>query len=185
MKQLILASTSPRRKEILKLSGYDFSVVSPDCEESIPETTPEEYVMELSRRKALAAGALLEHAVVIGADTVVSLDRILGKPSNKEDARCMLKKLSGQVHTVYTGVTILDCDTHFTRSFYEATEVEFYPLAEEEIDAYIRTGEPMDKAGAYGIQGRGAVLVKRINGDYYNVVGLPLAHLMQVLKEFL
>ena len=97
----------------------------------------------------------------------------------------MLKKLSGQVHTVYTGVTILDCDTHFTRSFYEATEVEFYPLTEEEIDAYIRTGEPMDKAGAYGIQGRGAVLVKRINGDYYNVVGLPLAHLMQVLKEFL
>ena len=185
MKRLILASTSPRRREIMQLSGFEFTVVSPDCEESIPEKAPEEYVMELSRRKAQAAGALMDHAVVIGADTVVFLDRILGKPSNEEDARCMLRQLSGRVHTVYTGVTVLDCDTQDTRSFYEATEVEFYPLNEEEIDAYIRTGEPMDKAGAYGIQGRGAILVKRINGDYLNVVGLPLAHLMQVLKEFL
>jgi len=185
MKQLILASTSPRRKEILKLSGYDFTVISPDCEESIPETTPEEYVVELSRRKARAAGVISEHAVVIGADTVVYLDRILGKPSDEESARLMLRKLSGKVHTVYTGVTVMDSDTNYIRSFYEATEVEFYALTEEEIDAYIRTGKPMDKAGAYGIQGRGAVLVKRINGDYYNVVGLPLAHLVQVLKEFL
>ena len=185
MKQLILASTSPRRKEILHLSGLDFTVVSPDCEESIPETAPEEYVMELSRRKAQAGGDFPSHSIVIGSDTVVFLDGILGKPTDEEDARRMLRKLSGKVHTVYTGVTVLERDTDRSVSFYEKTEVEFYPLEEEEIDAYIRTGEAMDKAGAYGIQGRGAVLVKRINGDYYNVVGLPLAHLMQVLKEFI
>lgn len=169
----------------MSLSGLDFEVSSPDCDEQIENTTPEHYVEELSKRKAHAACAQLEHAVIIGADTVVSLDaRILGKPENEAEAEQMLRDLSGKKHEVYTGVTVIDSDTGKEETFFEMTEVFFYELSETEIRSYVASKEPMDKAGAYGIQGRGAFLVRKINGDYYNVVGLPLARLLRVLKGF-
>ena len=186
MKKIILASTSPRRREIMSLSGLDFITASPDCDENIDTKDPKEFVSELSGRKVLAICASEQNAVVIGADTVVCTDHeILGKPVDEKDAVRMLKELSGRDHYVYTGVTVIDTETRRTETFYEITEVTFYDLTEEEIQGYVRTKEPLDKAGAYGIQGKGAFLVRKINGDYLNVVGLPLARLLRVLRTFL
>ena len=173
--KIILASASPRRKELLTLAGIEYEVVVSQCEENLPaDITPDKAVEELARQKAEDVFSRHDDAMIIAADTVVALgNTILGKPKDEEDAFNMLSSLSGKCHTVYTGVCIkTKCKTDI---FHVATQVEFYELSDKEIKDYIATGEPMDKAGAYGIQGKGFVLVKGIQGDYFNVVGLPLA----------
>lgn len=182
--KIILASASPRRKELLTLAGYAYDVVVSQCEEILPDgITPEKAVEELARQKAEDVFARNTDALVIAADTVVALgNTILGKPKNEEDAFNMLTSLSGRCHTVYTGVCLMKDGR--TDIFHVATEVEFYALTEDEIRRYIASGEPMDKAGAYGIQGKGFVLVKGIHGDYFNVVGLPLAETVRHLNMF-
>lgn len=213
MNEIILASASPRRKELLAQIGIPFRVCVSDCEEIITETLPERVVCELSRQKARdvwqklkkeqvsatggSGGLSAEEAdsnqaaggvkkLVIGADTVVAYDgRILGKPADVEQAVEMLTLLAGNTHQVYTGVTFCyqENGTEKLHTFYERTEVTVYPMSREEITAYVETGEPMDKAGAYGIQGRFAAYVKEIRGDYNNVVGLPVGRLYQELKD--
>lgn len=181
---LILASASPRRSEIMKLAGYAFTVMPTDAEEDIPAGLDASQAAKyLSRRKSDAA---LKNAragdTVIAADTIVVIDgEILGKPKNKDEAFCMLKTLSGRTHAVYTGVTVANSEK--TETFSEKTDVTFYNLSDDEINAYIGTSEPFDKAGAYGIQGFGCVLVKKIRGDYFNVMGLPIAKLSRVLRN--
>lgn len=184
MADIILASASPRRKELLTLAGVDFTVKVADVEEIIPENaSPDEVVMSLALQKAQAVSKDNADCIVIGSDTVVALDgEILGKPKDEENAREMLIALSGRSHTVYTGVAIIHGEK--TKSFCEATEVVFNELSQEEILNYIATKEPMDKAGAYGIQGKGCVLVEKIVGDYFNVVGLPVSRLYKELKSF-
>lgn len=184
MKKIILASASPRRKELLTLAGIDFTVQQADIEEKIaPDLKPFEVVEQLAFQKASAVAEKSKDCIVIGSDTVVSLDnKILGKPKSENEAKEMLKLLSGKTHKVYTGVAIISDEKNV--SFYEETEVEFYELTDREIADYVATGEPMDKAGAYGIQGKGCVLIKRINGDYFNVVGLPVARLYRELGDF-
>lgn len=184
MKSLILASGSPRRKEILEQVGAVFLVMPSDVEEIITKEVPEEIVMELSRQKAEDVYQKLENqdVIVLGADTVVAYEgKILGKPKTKEEAKEMLRSLSGQKHFVYTGVTLVGKNSRET--FYDETVVEFYPMSEEEIDAYVESGEPMDKAGAYGIQGKAAAFIKGIEGDYYNVMGLPIAKVLRNLQK--
>lgn len=173
--KIILASASPRRKELLTLAGFEYEVVVSQCEEVLPDgITPDKAVEELARQKAEDVFLRNSDAMIIAADTVVSLgNTILGKPKDENDAFSMLSSLSGRKHTVFTGVCIKTKDK--TDIFHVATDVEFYELSEKEIKDYIATKEPMDKAGAYGIQGKGFVLVKGIHGDYFNVVGLPLA----------
>lgn len=183
---VILASQSPRRRQLLEQMGFtNFKVCPAKGEETAgPGLTPAQLVEALSRQKAaeVAAGAA-EDDLVIAADTVVSIDdRVLGKPHSTQQAAQMLADLSGREHTVYTGVTVRRGDQMLTR--HEATQVRFRPLTEEEIAAYVATGEPMDKAGAYGIQGRGALLARGIDGDYFNVVGLPVCLLGQMLLRF-
>lgn len=187
MKHLILASGSPRRRELMSQVGLDFTVVTSDADENIKEMEPEDYVRELSSIKAQSV--LEQYAdkddsvIVIGADTIVyHKGEILTKPKDEEDAFRILKSLEGQIHQVYTGVTI--CSTHKNVSFYEKTDVWVYDMTDEEIRDYISTGEPMDKAGAYGIQGKFAAYIKGIEGDYNNVVGLPVARLVHELKTF-
>ena len=200
MSQMILASASPRRKELLEQIGAEFVICPARGEEVITETDPSAVVMELSRQKAeeVAYGVLIyneQHAdlatpqdiLVIGADTVVAYEnQILGKPKDEEDARRMLTMLSGKTHSVYTGVTFVFIDKEGRTGehcFFEKTDVCMYPLKEEEIDRYIQSGDPMDKAGSYGIQGRFAIHIKEIRGDYNNVVGLPVARLYQELQK--
>lgn len=180
---IILASASPRRRELLKMAGIEYKCIPADIEETVPDGTPVEKITEvLSAQKAEAVFRTHTDDTVIGSDTIVVIDgKVLGKPKNKDDAFHMLLMLSGRVHTVYTGVTI--CAKDGTHSFTSSTEVEFYPLTDEEINEYIATGEPMDKAGSYGIQGYGAVLVKRINGDYFTVMGLPIAETVRALRK--
>ncbi len=178
---LILASKSPRRKELLKLITEDFIIKTADADEKLPQNiSPENAVLYLSKLKAQPLAN--ENDIIIGADTVVSINgKILGKPKSNEDAFNMLSMLSGRQHSVFTGVTIFK-GTKF-KSFYCETKVEFYALTNDEINDYITTGECNDKAGAYGIQGKGSVLVKKIDGDYFNVVGLPVAKLYRELKN--
>lgn len=178
---LILASNSPRRRELLANMGLSFQAVSPETDERVAgRPSPGRLVTALSERKARAVAALEPDSLVIAADTVVYLDgRILGKPKTREDAFSMLRALSGRRHRVYTGVTVLLGGQ--ARTEYERTVVTFRPLEDAEIWNYIATGEPMDKAGAYGIQGYGAMLVSRISGDYFNVMGLPVARLRGML----
>ena len=184
MPRFILASQSPRRKELLKRAGYAFEIIVSDVDETMPqEARPGDAVEILARRKALAVATQHPGAVVLGCDTVVALDDlILGKPATEAEAAEMLRRLSGKTHTVYSGV----CVTDGTREtvFHTATGVTFYPLSDAAIQSYVATGEPMDKAGAYGIQGLGCVLVKSISGDYSNVVGLPLSESARVLASF-
>ena len=186
MAQLILASQSPRRQELLRRIGAEhFTVLVTDSDESWdPSWSPEELVGRLSARKAAAAAAQAgPGAVVLAADTMVFLDdKRLGKPADEAAAFEMLSALSGREHTVGTGVTVRRGDRADTRS--EATAVRFRTLTAEEIRAYIATGEPMDKAGAYGIQERGALLVEGIRGDYFNVMGLPVLRLARMLRGF-
>lgn len=181
--ELVLASASPRRVELLKMAGYDFSVMPSDADENLPdEVSPEEGALLLAERKALDVAQKCRGAVVVGADTiVVNGDKVLGKPKDKSEAVAMLNMLSGQRHKVYTGVCVVKEGK--AKSFCCCTEVEFYSLTESEILDYVNSGEPMDKAGAYGIQGKGALFIKGIVGDYFNVVGLPVARLHRVLKE--
>lgn len=200
--EMILASASPRRRELLEQIGLAFHICVSDAEEIVTKQEPEEIVMELSEKKAEAvAGRLLSGAVsdfagaevplkdllVIGADTLVFSDgEQMGKPSDASDAFSMLFRLQGREHQVYTGVTLLvikNGKEWSRRAFFEKTKVEFNPMSEEEIWEYIGTKEPMGKAGAYGIQGIGGKYVKRIEGDYNNVVGLPVARLYQELKH--
>ncbi len=184
--ELILASQSPRRKEILSLLDIPFKIMVSDADESVDSSLPPYFIAEsLSLMKATAVSKNIDtHALVIGADTIVVIDdKILGKPKDEEDARFMLSSLSGRTHSVISGVTVLDTKSAKAESFYVETKVTFLPLTDEEITDYIKSGEPMDKAGAYGIQGRGGKFVEKISGDYFNVVGLPLSKLYQVLKK--
>ena len=179
---LILSSCSPRRRELLNLITDEFEVLVSGCDEFIPEGTPAEKVPAiLAEQKALAVAKLRPDDTVIGSDTVVVLNgEIFGKPKSKEHAHAMLRALSGKKHFVYTGVAVAEKGE--VRSFVQKTEVEFYELSDETIDKYIETLEPMDKAGAYGIQGKGSVLVKGIVGDYFNVMGLPVAETARFLE---
>ena len=184
----ILASASPRRRELLRQIELPFEVFPSEADETMDETLPDRLVEELSRRKALAAaGRLREHCLVLGADTVVALgDQVLGKPGTEERAAEMLRMLSGKAHKACTGVTLgefREGKLQRQTTFSEVTEVFLYPLSEGEIREYIASGEPMDKAGAYGIQGRFAKFVKKIYGDYNNVVGLPAARVYQEIKK--
>ena len=184
--KIILASQSPRRKELLERMGIrDFETISPNVDESaFHGLPPEELVRRLSAEKAAAvAGKAGEDAIVIAADTVVALEgAVLGKPADELDAFKMLSALSGVRHQVYTGVTV--CRGGEKQTAHEVTDVTFRELSEEEIEHYIATGEPMDKAGAYGIQGYGALLIQGISGDYYNVMGLPVCRLSGMLARF-
>ena len=235
--KIILASGSPRRKELLEQAGYTFTVEVSDADENVEGLAPAAMVEELSLRKAMAVAQLHmntekmesicsdqekmhseinqekkspeinqekkgpeinqekkiseidqeETMKIIGSDTIVVLDEVkLGKPSNEEDAMHMLLALSGRNHEVYTGVTVLTLEEgKLTKKeqFYECTKVKMRKMTVEEIGTYIATGEPMDKAGAYGIQGRAAVFISGIEGDYYNVVGLPICHLSMILDQ--
>lgn len=196
-----MASASPRRKELLAQIGMDFRVVVSDVEEKITKTIPAEIVEELSCQKAEAVYRSLDEegdVLVIGADTIVACDgQILGKPTDEEDAVRMLCMLQGSIHEVYTGVTIVCrrgvrasaseevCLKPMIKTFHEATKVHFYPMTEQEIRSYVSTKDPLDKAGAYGIQGFCARYISGIEGDYNNVVGLPVGRLYQEIKEWL
>ncbi len=196
---IILASNSPRRKELLERAGYTFTVMPSDCDESTDIRFPKDMVMELAGRKAenvykkvcadrAGTEAEAQPFIVIGSDTVVALNgRILGKPVDYDDAYNTLNSLSGQTHNVYTGVSIMyyDGEKCRTKTFYENTEVTFYPMTHEEITGYLATGDPFDKAGSYGIQTQGGLFVKEIRGSYDNVVGLPLSRLYHELNEML
>ncbi len=181
--ELVLASQSPRRRELLALLGRPFRVQVASVDETMDDLPIAEAVARLSHRKAAAIDAAAEE-IVIGADTVVVLDgQVLGKPRDREDALRMLRSLSGKTHQVMTGVCVLKGEK--VRTHTEVTEVSFRPLTEKEIRDYVATNEPMDKAGAYGIQGGAARFVEGIRGDYYNVVGLPVCRLGLMLEEIM
>ena len=186
--KLILASASPRRKELLGKVGIEFEIIPAKGEEVITKTLPWEVVEELSYQKAKEIADLqTEECIIIGSDTIVAKDEeIMGKPKDEEDAFRMLSEIAGDVHQVYTGVTLIRTG-NFPKviTFAEKTDVYLYPMTDEEIKAYIATKDPMDKAGAYGIQGDFAIHVKGIAGDYYNVVGLPIGKVYQELKQLL
>jgi septum formation protein len=180
--QLILASQSPRRKELLGLFGIPFMVRVADIDETMDPTLPaDQAVAQISRKKAHAVARQADD-VLIAADTIVVVEgRILGKPRSQQEAAQMLRMLSGRDHQVMTGVTVLCGDKEAV--FTEVTDLHFKDLSDKEILRYVQTGEPMDKAGAYGIQGGAALFCQRMAGDYYNVMGLPVCRLGQVLKE--
>lgn len=209
-KRIILGSASPRRRELLEQIGIEFEVVVSDAQEHYESTRPEEIVRELALMKAEhVAGEVerrekesgdrsyiseqetgeinLRNVMILGADTIVVRDgQILGKPSDEEEAFFMLKSLQGRMHQVYTGVALLDFDGNGERhtiSHAEETKVYVHEMTDEEIRRYIVAGESMDKAGAYGVQGRFAAYIDRIEGDYYNVVGLPVAYVYHAMKE--
>ncbi len=184
MRKIVLASKSPRRQELIKDIVNDFIVVVSDVEETVPcGTKPEDIPVYLAKLKAFDVSKKCEGDIVIGSDTVVIVDdKVLNKPVDEDDAFNMLRLLSGRTHKVCTGCAIV-CDGVCT-SFLVETIVEFYSLSDEEIKAYISTGDCMDKAGAYGVQSQGKTLVKGICGDYYNVVGLPVARLKRELEAF-
>ena len=166
------------------MAGFEFEIIPSDADETLPENTGAyEAVKELSKRKAVSVWKENRDAVVLGCDTVVALDDIiLGKPENEEEAEKMLTALSGKEHYVYSGVCITDGES--TKQFAGSARVKFYELSTDTIKAYIKTKEPMDKAGSYGIQGIGSVLVEKIEGDYFTIVGLPLSETARVLGEF-
>ncbi|MDL2273814.1 Maf family protein [Oscillospiraceae bacterium OttesenSCG-928-G22] len=181
--RLYLASTSPRRSKILTSLGVAFKTLTPEVDESMPkDLSPEELVIHLSRTKAESVMDRVKPGdILVAADTIVVLDGApLGKPEDEQDAFHMLATLSGVWHQVYTGLTVTRGDDMYSET--EMTEVKFRELTSNEIETYIETGEPLDKAGAYGIQGRGALFVERIEGDYFNVVGLPVCKLGAMLN---
>lgn len=187
MSRIILASASPRRKELLAQIGFEFDILPSYIEEVLKGNGPEENVMGLAEDKARDVYEQLTKSgetdvLVIGADTVVVLDAmILGKPKDEHDAFRMLKALQGRTHQVYTGVCLIDAQG--TQTFYEKTDVTMYPVSDEQIWEYIAGKEPMDKAGSYAIQGKGTVFIREIRGDYNNVVGLPVAQIWQRLQS--
>lgn len=186
MSELILASHSPRRRELMKLLGHPFRSVTSHAEETVLSVeTPAEHVVRLSLLKAREVGGGIGKGTVIGADTVVVLDgEIMGKPSSEDDAFAMLSRLRGRTHTVYTGFALYDAENGRDVSGFETTEVTMRHMDDGLIRDYIATGEPMDKAGAYGIQGYGAALIPAVHGCYFNVMGLPLSRLMDALYIF-
>lgn len=184
--ELVLASASPRRKELLQLAGFSFSVQPGDVDETHmpPNLSPEQTVLLLANRKAQAVWDKNPDACVVGADTVVSLEgTILGKPQDAQEAKSMLRRLSGKMHVVYTGVCIISPTQ--THTFAQSAGVTFFALTGQEIQDYVATGEPMDKAGAYGIQEHGCTLVEWISGDFYTVMGLPIGKVSRILREML
>lgn len=198
--RIVLASASPRRKQIMELVGMEFEVWPSEKEEVITRTDPAEICMELSRQKALDVASSIQtynethpdlttktDILVIGADTIVAKDdRIFGKPADEADAKNMLKSLSGDTHSVFTGVSLVFISKDGRvgeHTFCEETKVSFFDADDAELDAYIATGDVYDKAGAYGIQSGAAAFVKCINGDYYNVMGLPIARMLRELKS--
>lgn len=204
--KIILASASPRRRELLQQVGIEFTVIPSDCEEDCRETTPDKLVESLAEQKArnvaekICQNNLLSHSrdfstdsliVILGSDTVVAKDGIiLGKPTDEKNAFDMISGLQGRKHQVYSGVALLLCDKNTgeikkQRFFHVMTEVSVFPMTSEEIRQYIATGEPMDKAGAYGIQGYFARYIEGITGDYYNVVGLPVSRVVREIEELL
>lgn len=182
---VILASQSPRRKELLELAGIKHRVIVSQVDEILDQDLDVAgQVQDLAIQKACAVAELYPQETVIGADTIVVLDgKILGKPKNEEDAFNTLKALSGRKHQVMTGIGIINKEKELLTSFVNITEVEFYYVTDEWILNYIKSGEPMDKAGSYGIQGKGFELVKSISGDYYSVMGLPIAALKRTLTH--
>lgn len=198
--RVVLASNSPRRRQLLDQIDIEYEVWGSNVDESIQSKVPEEVCVELAKQKALDVASQIKeyneshkeltspsNILVIGADTIVSVGgQILGKPEDEEDARRMLGILSDNEHIVYTGVSLVFMTTDNRvgeYSFFEATKVCFYPIDNEDMDKYILSGEPLDKAGAYGIQGKAAKFVKGISGDYYNVVGFPVARIINELKK--
>jgi septum formation protein len=184
-KKLILASSSPRRAEILTREKARFEIKIPkNYKEENIFSDPVTHVLELSRKKAQSVADEIEDGIVLGADTIVVLDgEILGKPKNKEDALFILKRLSGRMHQVYTGITLINKSTGKMISDYDLTKVKFNQLDEQKVLNYVATGEPMDKAGAYGIQGMGSFLVEHIEGSLDNVIGLPTEKLKKMLSQ--
>jgi septum formation protein len=187
--KLVLASGSPRRKELLEQVGAAFTVCPAAGEEQLQTTNPQAAVLNLSAQKTMEIAKKLEYEeniAILGADTIVAFDNeILQKPQNKEAAAAMLERLNGNTHTVYTGVTIMvkKAGKQELHQFFEETKVTIYPMTTSEISTYTATGEPMDKAGAYGIQGCFAIYIKKIDGDYNNVVGLPIARIYQEMRN--
>lgn len=185
--KVILASASPRRRDLLSMAGISFEVSVSDSEEITTEAEPGKIVEALSGQKARAVCNTLpegERAVILGADTIVVLDgRVLGKPKDRGEAKAMITALQGKAHSVYTGVTLIRKDTGKIESFYSETRVSVRAMSEDEVDAYISTNEPYDKAGGYGVQGKFGAFIDRIEGDYATVVGLPLCRVCQKLKE--
>ena len=183
MQHIILASASPRRKEILELADLSFDIMPSNAEEITTKIKPNEVVMELASIKAKDIYEKSDkQSMIVGADTVVAYQgQILGKPKDEADAKRMLRMLSGQTHEVYTGVCVIEDGE--AKTFYEETKVTFYEISDEQIDHYIKSGEPMDKAGSYGIQGKAAIFIKGIEGDYYNVVGFPIARFLQEITK--
>jgi len=184
-RRIILASASPGRSELLRRTGILFEIVPSDCDEHVAATTPEEHVRGLALLKARTVAELYPDALVIAADSVAELDGdILGKPDSPDDARDMLERLSGRFHRLLTGLAIVDGPTGKTYDGVETTLVHMRRLTDEDIDAYVRSGEPLDKSGSYELQGLGATIIDRIEGDFSNVVGLPMAHLARALRQF-
>ena len=185
-RNIILASASPRRKELLDQIGLKHRVISSTDREIIEEgISPQNVAMSLAIQKAKAVSKKISgNYLIIAADTVVSADKVLGKPQGEQQAFEMLKALRDRWHEVVTGIAIIDTLDNRMTSFYEITKVKMRAYQDSEIDAYINSGEPMDKAGSYGIQGLGALLVERIEGCYFNVVGLPIQKLGEILKDF-
>jgi septum formation protein len=184
---IVLASASPRRRELVGLLGIEYEVCPPGSEAPLPAAHPRpaRLAMRLARAKALEVAAVRPGRIIVGADTIVAVGlRLLGKPRDAAEARAMLGELSGRPHRVITGLAVVDARRSpiITLAAAETTRVVFRPLRPEEIDAYVSIGEPMDKAGAYAVQGRGAILVDGISGDYTNVVGLPVPRLAEMLR---
>ncbi|WP_300358159.1 Maf family protein [Fusobacterium sp.] len=181
---MILASASPRRKEILENFGFSFKTVVKNVDETSNKDTVKEKIMEIARKKAIAVAKDFPNENVIGADTMVVINnKILGKPHNRQEAFEMLKSLSGKNHEVITAFSFINLEKNITYCDYEITKVYFKNLTDEEINWYIGTNEPMDKAGAYGIQGKGAFFVEKIEGDFFSVMGFPLGKFVRFLSE--
>ena len=187
MKKLILASSSPRRQQILKDLGLDFEIILPfHFEEIMDGVSPEDLVCKnaIGKAREVATHCKDSKSIIIGSDTVIAFkEEILGKPKSAENAKAMLTKLSGEYHNVFSGLAVIDTSTWKELVGYEETKVKFRKLSSKEIDDYITTGEPLDKAGAYGIQARGELFVERIEGSFSNVVGLPKGLLIKYLEE--
>jgi nucleoside triphosphate pyrophosphatase len=185
-KKIVLASASPRRKELLEKLGLEFTVEPSNSDENIqPGVDPHELAKSLSREKARLVARNHRDALVIAADTFILLDgMVLGKPASETEARELLEEMNGRQHSVITGFTVMEAMSNKVISESVETEVYIRKMTLQEIDSYVKTGEPLDKAGAYAIQGLGSVIVERIEGDYFNVIGLPLSALAESLKEF-
>ncbi len=180
---IILASSSPRRKELLRKAVRSFNVMPADIDESVNKNeSPKHYVARMAKEKAMVIASKYPEDIIIGCDTSVIMgNSIMGKPQNDTEARFMLKRLSNLTHQVLTSVYIKTPERVYRKT--EVVSVTFYPLSEEDISEYLKTGEHLDKAGAYGIQGQGALFVKEIKGDYYSIVGFPIGFVHQVLKD--